>query len=67
MLPCLDVIIINDISTAILNRSLCTYAHTTKDIYTFTSCRNRHFITKSLGSFFEQIHILNTNNCPNSE
>ena len=61
MLPCLDVIIINDISTAIFNRSLCTNAHTTKDIYTFTSCRNRHFITKSLGSFFEQIHILNTN------
>ena len=53
MLPCLDVIIINDISTAILNRSLCTYAHTTKDIYThLLHVQTDILLLETLGSFF---------------
>ena len=53
MLPCLDVIIINDISTAILNRSLCTYAHTTKDIYThLLNVQADILLLETLGRFF---------------
>ena len=56
MLPCLDVIIINDISTAILNRSLCTYAHTTKDIYThLLNVQADILLLETLGSFFNKL------------